>query len=89
MTEPVTKLDNATLEQALNQLIQEVSEWTHAKGWRPDPTKSLGDEMIMLVTEIAEVIEAYRKCGRESRKVYHRNWQTYLFGFLIHVGYTK
>jgi NTP pyrophosphatase (non-canonical NTP hydrolase) len=60
--------------QAVDDLIPEtlwewqehVYEWAIAKGWEPDRTRTFGDECMLIVTEVAEAIEAYRVRGLED-----------------------
>lgn len=69
MREPDSTLNQVGLNQdgtvyvdgdALLWMAQEVYNWAESKGWN-DPPPSFGEAMMMLVTEVAEAVEAYRK----------------------------
>lgn len=47
----------------LSQMGAEVALWTMEKEWRPDPNLTLLGEMMLIVTEAAEAVEAWREDG--------------------------
>lgn len=49
----------------LHIMTEEVREFTIAKGWRPDPTRTFGDEIALLHSEVSEILENYRSHGME------------------------
>ncbi len=50
------------------QMQNEVAEWIVAKGWNDDRT--FGDELILIVSELVEALEAFRDHG-------FAEWSTY------------
>lgn len=47
---------------------EEVAEWIVAKGWNDDRT--FGDELILIVSELVEALEAFRSNGFREWDVY-------------------
>lgn len=45
----------------INAMMEEVAEWLVEKGWNDDRT--FGDELILIVSELIEALEAYRSHG--------------------------
>ena len=48
--------------KSISQMILEVQRWAQDKGWRPDDRDVL-QEMMLIVTEAAEAVEAWREKG--------------------------
>ena len=48
--------------KTIAQMTGEVAEWAIDKGWRPDQRDVL-QEMMLIVTEAAEAVEAWREKG--------------------------
>lgn len=57
------------LDTALREAAEEVAACNQEKGWYEDK-RSFGDEMMLVVTECAEALEAYRDF--EFREFYRR-----------------
>ena len=45
---------------------EEVKLWVEEKGWNLD-NRTFGDELMLIVSEAAEALEAYRQWGMEDR----------------------
>lgn len=50
-------------ENWLQAATNRVVEWAESKGWEPDPTRTFGDEIALLHSELSEALEAYRDYG--------------------------
>lgn len=59
--------EGVDLPPTLRALQLEIRQWTEAKGWADD--RSVGDLMMLMVTEVAEAYEEYRN-NREPLEVY-------------------
>lgn len=59
---------------SIPNLQQRIREWAISKGWRSDEklTRSFGDDMALIASEVSEALEAFRECAN-PRKV----WYTY------------
>lgn len=44
----------------LSYMQECVWEWTHNKGWEPNPDRSFGEELALIHSEVSEALEAYR-----------------------------
>lgn len=55
-------------EVTINDLVQHVDAWSNTKGWRDKPA-SVGDRLMLMVTEIAEAMEEFRD-GHLAAEVY-------------------
>lgn len=49
--------------KTLVQMGAEVALWTMEKEWRPDPDRTVLEEMMLIVTEAAEAVEEWRVRG--------------------------
>ncbi len=49
--------------KSLAEMAQEVWDWCLDKGWEPSPSRTFGDEIALLHSELSEALEAYRKMG--------------------------
>ncbi len=50
-------------QSALAEMAQEVTDWCVRKGWEPNPSRTFGDEIALIHTELSEAFEAYREGG--------------------------
>lgn len=48
----------------IHEMMAEVAEWLKAKGW--DDDRTFGDELILIVSELIEALEAFREHGYEE-----------------------
>lgn len=70
MTDPMrTPQGNLMSSVDIVAMQHEVKEWVTAKGWNKD-RRTFGDELILIVSELVEALEAYREAGFEE-------WETY------------
>lgn len=51
------------LVSAIEIMCCTVAEWAIRKGWEPDPTRTFGDEVALVHSEMSEALEAYRIHG--------------------------
>ncbi len=51
------------MSKSLSQMGAEVALWTIEKEWRPDPNRTVLEEMMLIITEAAEAVEAWREKG--------------------------
>lgn len=55
---------------------EQIRQWAIRKGWRAEDrdadTRTFGEEIALVVSELSEALEAYRECG-DAQKV----WYTY------------
>lgn len=56
--------------KTLMQMGAEVALWTMDKQWRPDPDRTVLEEMMLIVTEAAEAVEAWREDGMRETLQY-------------------
>jgi NTP pyrophosphatase (non-canonical NTP hydrolase) len=50
------------MDITIYSIMSEIERWTQVKGWRPSD-RTIGDELMLIVSELAEVLEAYREFG--------------------------
>lgn len=55
------------MAKTLAEMATEVTEWCVRKGWEPNPTRTFGDEITLLHTELSEAFEAFREAGFEDQ----------------------
>lgn len=51
------------MSKSLSEMGEEVYAYCVEKEWDPDPERQFGTEMMLIVTEVAEAMEAYRRWG--------------------------
>lgn len=54
-------------EKILNEMALEVHANCVEKGWEPDFSRTFGEEVALLHSEVSEALEAYRDIGFEGR----------------------
>lgn len=50
-------------------LVRDVDEWAHFKGWRDNKDTTVGDRLMLMVTEVAEAMEEHRT-GHKPDEIY-------------------
>lgn len=56
----------------IRELVQHVDAWAQIKGWRDKDDVTVGDRLMLMVSELAEALEEFRD-GRAVSLVYEKN----------------
>jgi NTP pyrophosphatase (non-canonical NTP hydrolase) len=58
----------------INKLVALVDQWAHEKGWRDKTDTTVGDRLMLMVTELAEAMEEHRT-GHAPNEVYDHDFK--------------
>ena len=72
---PVSRNLTEFVVRPMGEWQEQIRQWAIRKGWRSElgeRDRTFGDEIALVVSELAEALEAFRECG-DATKV----WYTY------------
>jgi NTP pyrophosphatase (non-canonical NTP hydrolase) len=58
-----------SLKMTIFELLEESNTTAHAKGWWDNPERNFGEQLMLMVTELAEAMEDYRLNGLTPEKL--------------------